>query len=258
MAPAQIAPCKTTQRTPFTMAPFSRLPVALLLAVLAAVSATASPDTGGCRGLARYGRLFAFGNSLTDTGNAAINPVTAGTTFTRLPYGETFPGHPSGRASDGRIIVDFLVGPRRAPARPSRKVPPLRRRLPPSRPRCHLAGQIIRFGDGPLAACCGGGGGPYNFNFSTFCGVPGWTTCLDPSKYISWDGIHYTPRPPTGSPPVPCYGHFEPYVDTPAQPVLLFVVHVHSGSNMYNAIYTLLWFVYCKKLFLEKLEILFH
>jgi phospholipase/lecithinase/hemolysin len=43
-----------------------------------------------------------------------------------------------------------------------------------------------------LAACCRGGGGPYNFKFTTFCGAPGSTACADPSKSISWDGIHFT------------------------------------------------------------------
>ena len=48
------------------------------------------------------------------------------------------------------------------------------------------------FGDRPLSACCGGGGGPYNFNFTKFCGTPESTTCADPSKFVSWDGIHFT------------------------------------------------------------------
>ncbi|TVU30941.1 hypothetical protein EJB05_22597, partial [Eragrostis curvula] len=48
------------------------------------------------------------------------------------------------------------------------------------------------FGDRPLAACCGGGGGKYNFNFTTFCGVPASTVCSDPSKSVFWDGIHFT------------------------------------------------------------------
>ncbi|XP_037457226.1 GDSL esterase/lipase At1g28600-like [Triticum dicoccoides] len=49
------------------------------------------------------------------------------------------------------------------------------------------------FGDRPLAACCGGSG-TYNFdsNYATFCGVAGATTCTNPSKYVSWDGIHMT------------------------------------------------------------------
>ena len=55
-----------------------------------------------------YAAVFNFGDSLTDTGNAAIYPPTAGGTFTELPYGQTYFGRPSGRASDGRIITDFL------------------------------------------------------------------------------------------------------------------------------------------------------
>ncbi|XP_044432290.1 GDSL esterase/lipase At1g28600-like [Triticum aestivum] len=47
------------------------------------------------------------------------------------------------------------------------------------------------FGDKPLVACCGGSG-TYNFTLTTFCGVPGVAACADPSKYVSWDGIHMT------------------------------------------------------------------
>ena len=44
----------------------------------------------------------------------------------------------------------------------------------------------------PLAACCGGGGGPYNFNFTFFCGTPLGSACANPLRSVSWDGIHYT------------------------------------------------------------------
>lgn len=40
-------------------------------------------------------------------------------------------------------------------------------------------------------ACCGAGGS-YNFDIGLMCGLPGTTTCSDPTKYISWDGIHLT------------------------------------------------------------------
>ncbi|CAA2957402.1 GDSL esterase lipase At1g28590-like [Olea europaea subsp. europaea] len=42
-----------------------------------------------------------------------------------------------------------------------------------------------------LRACCGGGG-PYNFNASAWCSYLSSTDCDDPSKYVSWDGIHFT------------------------------------------------------------------
>ncbi|KAF0892752.1 hypothetical protein E2562_017715 [Oryza meyeriana var. granulata] len=48
------------------------------------------------------------------------------------------------------------------------------------------------FRDMPLAACCGGGGGPYNFNMTAFCGAAGATACAVPSEYVSWDGVHFT------------------------------------------------------------------
>ncbi|XP_027067688.1 GDSL esterase/lipase At5g03980-like [Coffea eugenioides] len=40
-------------------------------------------------------------------------------------------------------------------------------------------------------ACCGVGW-LYNFNQTRMCGFPGVTTCPDPERYISWDGIHLT------------------------------------------------------------------
>ncbi|XP_071716999.1 GDSL esterase/lipase At4g01130 [Rutidosis leptorrhynchoides] len=49
-------------------------------------------------------------------------------------------------------------------------------------------------------ACCGNGGGPYNYNPKVFCGntklVNGQNltalACEDPENYVSWDGIHVT------------------------------------------------------------------
>ncbi|KAJ3701200.1 hypothetical protein LUZ61_004905 [Rhynchospora tenuis] len=43
----------------------------------------------------------------------------------------------------------------------------------------------------PLVTCCGGEG-PYNFSSNVRCGGQGSTVCSDPSKYASWDGIHFT------------------------------------------------------------------
>ncbi|CAA3001846.1 GDSL esterase lipase At1g28590-like [Olea europaea subsp. europaea] len=40
-------------------------------------------------------------------------------------------------------------------------------------------------------ACCGAGG-PYNYNASAPCSTPPATVCDDPSRYVSWDGIHFT------------------------------------------------------------------
>nr|XP_009768592.1 PREDICTED: GDSL esterase/lipase At3g48460-like isoform X3 [Nicotiana sylvestris] len=40
--------------------------------------------------------------------------------------------------------------------------------------------------------CCGATGGPLNFNLHSLCGSPGTVSCNNPSKFISWDGIHLT------------------------------------------------------------------
>ncbi|XP_022897366.1 GDSL esterase/lipase At4g01130-like [Olea europaea var. sylvestris] len=51
-----------------------------------------------------------------------------------------------------------------------------------------------------ITACCGQGGGSYNFNPQVFCGsskeINGHTVtataCSDPQNYVSWDGVHWT------------------------------------------------------------------
>ncbi|GAU23539.1 hypothetical protein TSUD_40170 [Trifolium subterraneum] len=48
-------------------------------------------------------KLFAFGDSYADTGNFLSAPSYA------LPYGITYPGKPTGRFSDGRILTDYVA-----------------------------------------------------------------------------------------------------------------------------------------------------
>ncbi|THU70025.1 hypothetical protein C4D60_Mb08t20640 [Musa balbisiana] len=47
-----------------------------------------------------YDAIFSFGDSLSDTGNVQV----AG-----LPYGMTFFGRPTGRCSNGRLVIDFIA-----------------------------------------------------------------------------------------------------------------------------------------------------
>ncbi|XWS23469.1 hypothetical protein CRYUN_Cryun28dG0016600 [Craigia yunnanensis] len=52
----------------------------------------------------RFPAIYNFGDSNSDTGgyNAALAEIPS-------PYGETFFKQPSGRASDGRLIIDFMA-----------------------------------------------------------------------------------------------------------------------------------------------------
>ncbi|XP_051125551.1 GDSL esterase/lipase At1g28570-like [Andrographis paniculata] len=72
-----------------------------------ASSSSAAPDSlFGC-----YDSIVSFGDSLSDTGNDFVPELHQGHTLpaANLPYGRTYFHHPTGRFSDGRIIIDFIA-----------------------------------------------------------------------------------------------------------------------------------------------------
>ncbi|KAF8392882.1 hypothetical protein HHK36_021121 [Tetracentron sinense] len=57
--------------------------------------------------LCDFTSIFSFGDSIADTGNLLC--LKSDDHSFRFPYGETYFGHPTGRCSNGRLIVDFIA-----------------------------------------------------------------------------------------------------------------------------------------------------
>ncbi|KAL6574066.1 hypothetical protein OROHE_001608 [Orobanche hederae] len=62
-----------------------------------------------CNSPPKYDSIFSFGDSLTDTGNLILSGALQFPVIGRLPYGQTFFHHATGRCSDGRLIIDFIA-----------------------------------------------------------------------------------------------------------------------------------------------------
>ncbi|KAG8045687.1 hypothetical protein GUJ93_ZPchr0008g13331 [Zizania palustris] len=69
------------------------------------------PCISSCLPSRRYDSIFSFGDSFADTGNDAVvfAEQWPANRSTRPPYGMTFFGHPTGRYSNGRLIIDFIA-----------------------------------------------------------------------------------------------------------------------------------------------------
>ncbi|EEC70166.1 hypothetical protein OsI_00887 [Oryza sativa Indica Group] len=74
--------------------------VAAVLLLLAVVARRASSQS--------YNAIYNFGDSITDTGNLCTGGCPSWLTTGQPPYGNTFFGRPTGRCTNGRVIIDFL------------------------------------------------------------------------------------------------------------------------------------------------------
>ncbi|KAJ0229385.1 GDSL esterase/lipase [Hirschfeldia incana] len=85
--------------------PLKKLISSLLLVFFSAITVTSSEAP--CR---RYKSIISFGDSIADTGNYLnLSDVNHPPQAAFLPYGETFFHAPTGRNSDGRLIIDFIA-----------------------------------------------------------------------------------------------------------------------------------------------------
>uniref|UniRef100_A0A0E0JFJ9 Esterase n=1 Tax=Oryza punctata TaxID=4537 RepID=A0A0E0JFJ9_ORYPU len=64
---------------------------------------------GGGQRAQNYTSMFSFGDSLTDTGNLVVSSPLSFSIVGKYPYGMTYFHRPTGRCSDGRLVVDFLA-----------------------------------------------------------------------------------------------------------------------------------------------------
>lgn len=57
-----------------------------------------------------FNKIYAFGDSFTDTGNTrSFSGPTGFGHVSNPPYGSTFFHHPTNRYSDGRLVIDFVA-----------------------------------------------------------------------------------------------------------------------------------------------------
>lgn len=94
------------------MAIFSRVvfPLKITLIILTSTLIFSSSVISSAFTPKKFKKIYAFGDSYTDTGNT--HSATGPSSFNYVsnpPYGNTFFHHPTNRYSDGRLVIDFVA-----------------------------------------------------------------------------------------------------------------------------------------------------
>ncbi|XP_047314504.1 GDSL esterase/lipase At3g48460-like [Impatiens glandulifera] len=77
----------------------------VLLLITTTFSVAAAASSGNT-----FRKIYAFGDSYTDTGNTVSSSGPSGFNYvSSLPYGTTFFHRPTNRYSDGRLMIDFVA-----------------------------------------------------------------------------------------------------------------------------------------------------
>ncbi|XP_077229422.1 GDSL-like Lipase/Acylhydrolase superfamily protein [Tasmannia lanceolata] len=84
--------------------------LSILTISLVVAAAAAAASTTHSKYTNHFSKIYAFGDSFTDTGNTGSNSgPNAFIHVSNPPYGNTYFHHPTNRYSDGRLVIDFLT-----------------------------------------------------------------------------------------------------------------------------------------------------
>ncbi|XP_068655858.1 GDSL esterase/lipase At5g03610-like [Aristolochia californica] len=145
-----------------------------------------------------FEKLFVFGDSYADTGNGGKDSVASW----KEPYGITFPGNPTGRWSDGRVMTDLFAS---FLGLHSPEPYQLRNRNPENNGFAVVIIDIYeafttvirsrqqqgRKGfEKPLQPCCVGVSSEFGCGSVDGSGAKKYTVCAEPESSLFWDNIH--------------------------------------------------------------------
>ena len=68
---------------------------------------SSSGDAQLLRRMCKFDSIYQLGDSIADTGNRVIEN-SLGTSCSQFPYGETYFNEPTGRCSNGLLMIDYV------------------------------------------------------------------------------------------------------------------------------------------------------